>query len=93
MLAGMKQPYGAATLRITGILPCAFAQRAVNAGQREIVHAGITTRHLRHNMINMKCGRLAYLRKSAVFTAVLCPAGDTSAQADRNSHAFKPSML
>lgn len=61
MLAGMKQPHDTATLRITGILPCAFAQRAVDAGQCEIVHAGITTCHLRYDMIHMKRGRLAYL--------------------------------
>lgn len=61
MLPGMKQPRGTTALRVTSSLPRPLAQRTINAGQRQIIQAGLTTGHLGHNVIHMKGGRLSGL--------------------------------
>ena len=61
IFTGVKESCAASTLRITGILPCSFSQRAVNAGQSEIVHAGLSSSYLWHHMIDMKRGCLTNL--------------------------------
>ena len=61
MLPWMKQPRGATALRVTRSLARALAQRTMNAGQRQIFQARLTTGHLGHNVIHMKGRRLSDL--------------------------------
>ena len=81
LVARVKQPHREAGGGIARRLPRAFAQRTVNAGQRQVgEHGGTAGRHGDH-MIHMKRGRLSAVRQSAVFRngsrpAPSCAAGD-----------------
>lgn len=57
----MEERRREAGLRVTRCLPCSFSQRAVNAGESQILQRGLATRRLRHDMVNMEGGRLAEL--------------------------------
>lgn len=66
-----------------------FAQRAGNAGEREIIEKSFTSCCNRQNVVNVEDRFLAGLRKAAVFATVLSPLNYLPSQMRRDSHSFR----
>jgi hypothetical protein len=75
-------------LRVRGGLAGTFAERARDAGQREIGRGGRAVRRDGHDVIEVKRGFLSRLGQTAIFAAVAGTRDDRPSQLGRDRHGL-----
>ena len=92
-VARVEQPHHKTGRGIARRLPCSFAQRAMDAGQRQIRECCGASGHHGHHMIHMKGGSLSEVRESAVFAAVSRTRHHAPTETGGHSHCAMISRL
>lgn len=86
LLPGMEQRCQPASLRVASVSARAFAQGAVDAGEREILQHRAAASDDRLDVIDMESASLPELRQPAVFAPVARTRSHESAKSCRHRH-------